>query len=153
MQFKPSEVSTMPAGEYFICDPCYVIPDVDWDRFCQEVPEDTVGTFTLSSGEEILVWYNSTMYGDGTYTANSYFGTFEVNVDSGAIGAIQKFGNDKDHEDILVTQLKRKFSVSVDEYTGMFSIGPWDIATGDPEFELEEWSWGGDVDDENEIDD
>ena len=139
---------TMPAGSYFICDPCYVIPDEDWDRFCM-LPENTVTTFTLSSGKTIIVWFNGTEYGDGMYTAESYHGSFSVGVDSGTIGVIQVFESVKPgYSDNYIIHPKRKFEVSFEE--GLFTIGPWEIQTGSDTSEEIPWPESEFFDDEDE---
>lgn len=70
---------TMPAGEYWIGDLCYVLKDV-WDEFCVNLEE---GEFTFKDGRKVA-WYH-TAYGDGIYEdelGNSY------PVDAGLIGCI-----------------------------------------------------------------
>ncbi len=119
----------LPAGSYFICDPCYVIPEVDWDRYVMEVQEDTVTDFTLSNGQVIKCWWSYTQYGDGTYTAQSYLGTEELGVDSGTIGVTQVFENHKNGSDSQIRYNPgRAFEVKCED--GVFNIGCWEINTG-----------------------
>jgi hypothetical protein len=81
MTAKSTEV-TVPAGEYFLGDPCYVADDDAWDAlltssdFFQASP---VGT--LPSGDQVLGF--GTKWGDGGYLdqhGNDY------SVDAGLIG-------------------------------------------------------------------
>lgn len=71
-----------PAGEYYIGDPCYVIPDEDWD-----------GVLKATDFDDGLYHWNGricftafTKYGDGCYGNRN--GDAMVAVDSGTIGII-----------------------------------------------------------------
>lgn len=72
---------TMPAGEYWIGDLCYVMNDV-WEEFCEHL--DTQGEITLKDGRKVA-WYH-TAYGDGTY--EDQYGC-RYGVDAGLIGCIK----------------------------------------------------------------
>lgn len=77
---------TLPAGTYFIGDPCYVMDDQDWLRFCQWFDRVEAGEETEDDLEEwngVAAGY--TRYGDGTYSTSH--GNFSV--DSGMIGVIE----------------------------------------------------------------
>lgn len=130
---------TLPAGQYFMCDPCYVIPDEDWDRFINEVAEETHAVFTLSNGQSVNVWYASTEFGDGTYLAESYLGSTDISVDSGCIGVVEVFDNPKSTNDIFIINPKRKFEVSVED--GTFKIASFEIQTGAQNFEYPDSDW------------
>lgn len=130
---------TLPAGQYFMCDPCYVIPDEDWDRFLNEVSEETHAEFTLSNGQRVNVWYASTEYGDGVYLAESYLGSTDISVDSGCIGVVEVFDNPKSSKEIFIINPKRKFEVSVED--GTFKIASFEIQTGDQHHEYPDTDW------------
>lgn len=72
-------IVTMPAGEYWIGDLCYVMHE-DWDEFC--MAEDP-GLYTLKDGTHYAWHY--TAYGDGSYEDN--YGN-SYGVDAGLIGMI-----------------------------------------------------------------
>jgi hypothetical protein len=80
---------TMPAGQYYIGDLCYVMHD-EWDKACamffppRHEGRGVDGEFTLKDGRRFASF--GTAYGDGTY--NSNIGT-EHMVDSGSIGCIR----------------------------------------------------------------
>lgn len=84
-------IGTMPAGNYYIGDPCYVIPDADWSRFCEvmnKAQEATPhGEYEAAifefDGKQCFV--SPTNCGDGGYY--DQFGN-EYGVDAGVIGAI-----------------------------------------------------------------
>ena len=130
---------TLPAGQYFMCDPCYVIPDEDWDRFINEVAEETHAVFTLSNGQSVNVWYAFTEFGDGMYLAESYLGSTDISVDSGCIGVVEVFDNPKSTNDIFIINPKRKFEVSVED--GTFKIASYEIQTGDQNCEYPDSDW------------
>ncbi len=76
----------VPAGKYWLGDPCYIIKDQDWLHFCNEhsFNETEVNScVSLSDGTPVLAF--STYYGDGCYSdqhGNSY------PVDAGLIGLV-----------------------------------------------------------------
>lgn len=75
----PREV-IVQAGVYFLCDPCYVVPDEEWSNI---LDESNFLTETYAESDRGLVVGFSTFYGDGTYQdqyGNSY------DVDAGMIG-------------------------------------------------------------------
>jgi hypothetical protein len=74
-------MNCVPAGTYFVGDPCYVINHSDsqmdqiWSDFCDH-KWSVDGPFEKNG---IILWGESTLYGDGVYE-NEFF------VDSGLIG-------------------------------------------------------------------
>lgn len=76
----------VPAGKYWLGDPCYIIKDHDWLHFCNEhsFNETEVNScITLSDGTPVLAF--STYHGDGYYLdqhGNQYC------VDAGLIGLV-----------------------------------------------------------------
>lgn len=72
------EKFVLPAGRYYIGDPCYVLKD-DWDKVCGYLERNLIGCL----GKTIFM--ACTAYGDGVYSdkkGNDY------PVDSGCIGAV-----------------------------------------------------------------
>lgn len=70
---------TMPAGIYYIGDPCYVFDKATWKAYC-DVGPGIVHTFL---DHKCLSFY--TKHGDGKYYDNE---GFEYFVDSGTLGMI-----------------------------------------------------------------
>jgi hypothetical protein len=72
---------TLPQGEYFIGDPCYVIPDDIWDEWCT--------TLKMKDGEVMtngIKWViNSTHWGDGLYEGSD---GYAYGVDAGTLGMV-----------------------------------------------------------------
>lgn len=70
----------LPAGTYFIGDPCYVYDKDKWDSYCCKL-FDSDGFFEIN-GVKLCAF--NTAYGDGTYADAS---GSEYPVDAGLIGA------------------------------------------------------------------
>jgi hypothetical protein len=89
----------LPAGEYWIIDPCYVIPDEDWGDLLRAT--GLLGTYDLDKlyltprpkNEQYgsFKWKghtlasSTTMYGDGGYSDSD---GYDYSVDAGCIGAV-----------------------------------------------------------------
>lgn len=76
----------VPAGRYWLGDPCYIIKDHDWLQFCNgfSFAENSGNTY-IELDDSIKVLAFSTYHGDGCYLdqhGNSYY------VDAGLIGLI-----------------------------------------------------------------
>lgn len=77
---------TMPAGQYYVGDLCYVMHD-EWDEFCDLTIKDNrclQGKFTMRNGVEFATF--QTKYGDGTYSDNH---GCQYPVDAGLIGCVK----------------------------------------------------------------
>lgn len=77
----------MPEGTYFVGDPCYAIPNDEWDDFLNQYMfnEGLDGRGTVGSFKGKCVFAAYTAYGDGTYEGSD--GEM-YSVDSGSIGLI-----------------------------------------------------------------
>lgn len=75
---------TVPAGEYFVGNPCYAASNDDWDPLLKSCNyfNNPVGEV---KGIKILAF--STKYGDGTYLGSN---GVEYSVDAGLIGLTPK---------------------------------------------------------------
>jgi len=76
----------VPAGHYILGDPCYVVPDSDWDSLLQSCNyfENPIG-YVKDGIQEFPVLAFSTLWGDGCYKGtdgNTY------PVDAGLIGLV-----------------------------------------------------------------
>lgn len=72
----------LPAGKYYLGDPCYVIDNDKWDEYLNPFWEDRGGIFEFD-GHLCAAFY--TRWGDGCYDCSD--GSI-LGVDSGSIGAI-----------------------------------------------------------------
>jgi hypothetical protein len=80
-----SRKTTLPAGRYYIGDPCYVIDNAKWDEFLEpfwnEKPRGGIFDF---DGFQCATFY--TKHGDGVYQLEP--GGDSLPVDAGCIGCI-----------------------------------------------------------------
>lgn len=77
----------MPAGEYYLGDPCYVL-DSEWETVCAALEGKDIGGPILRSDEGVAIAF-STAYGDGRYEVKKGYHTIaEVPVDAGLIGLV-----------------------------------------------------------------
>lgn len=84
MSRRDSEVViTLPAGRYYIGDPCYVIPDSKWDDFCTVMFQTSDYHVVEFEGKPLLA--GSTAYGDGCY--NDQYGN-QYGVDAGTLSVV-----------------------------------------------------------------
>ena len=151
-------INVLPAGTYYVGDPCYAIPDEWW----QDVLENTgylglyasresmaAPVWTPYDGDRFGMWnYKgfaigaaSTKHGDGTYkdqNGNCY------GVDSGTLGAvpIEMISSEKlawimAKPDGQIVKFPHPFMVSCDD-DGLISIGHIHIDT-DPQYEDDEY--------------
>lgn len=95
-------MNTLPAGVYFIGDPCYVIPDEEWgdlldatlyfNLYPSEEVMDSSGKYNNKEDQNgVFLWkshkmgVSSTAYGDGSYASSI---GVDFGVDAGLLGAI-----------------------------------------------------------------
>lgn len=132
------EEFTLPPGQYYVGDLCYVFEDGDWDTFITEVQYQapkgqhwsalTNGAFEVDGKE---LWYHSTAFGDGGY--EDQYGHLYC-VDAGLIGVIPfELTHYSDLEDLGNLGKVHTFdSEVVCKYSdGTFFIGDLVIPTGE----------------------
>jgi hypothetical protein len=96
----------LPAGLYFFGDPCYVLDDQDWLRFCHYFDNFFASSDAVVSDSLIELneeWNgtiaNYTAYGDGEYESDCE--SFTCFVDSGMIGLVEGSYWEKNNQDRL----------------------------------------------------
>jgi|SRR5690554_3500584 len=116
----------MPAGYYYVGDPCYVVADSKWPSFVDETFKHEPNKFTFQG---YPCWVHGTYFGDGEYydDFNNSYG-----VDSGIIGVVEigVFMFDIEPQDITdgrIVEFKEPFEVSYGD--GVFSVGHFQIDT------------------------
>ena len=84
MQVLPPETIKVivPPGKYVLGDPCYVVPDADWQALLESCDYFNLPVGTIN-GWQVLAF--STKYGDGTYADNK---RRHYPVDAGLIGLV-----------------------------------------------------------------
>lgn len=136
--FSPASI-TMPSGQYYIGDLCYVLND-RWSQVCDQTIEGRSvkeGKFTLPDGTEFVLF--STAYGDGTYHAN---GT-DIGVDSGSIGCVllSDITDNAENDTNLgvIIDFKDVFECSTDK--GLMEFGHVVVNTRHVEEDYDEGDW------------
>lgn len=109
---------TLPAGTYFIGDPCYAIADDRWSDFC-----DAVETNDVTEFDGYKMFASSTAYGDGLYLGSD---GADYPVDAGLLGcvplALIKKGGVNGRKDGRIVEMGNSFQVSVTD-SGDFNFG------------------------------
>lgn len=132
-----SNIVTLPAGQYYIGDLCYVINDNDnvWMKFLNEsywpLQSDTIcgGQIVLNG---VFGFAASTAFGDGYFSDNE---GIRYPVDAGMIGVIP-LDDEKMIEYVVTNHMgnivtfEEPFDCFRDEY-GTFFVGDIEIVTGD----------------------
>jgi len=115
----------LPAGKYYIGDPCYVIDNAMWDQFCGGLWDTNDPIFDFD-GYDVGVL--QTAYGDGCYEASD--GSM-LGVDAGIIGAIPAVlmvqGSYDEGTEVV---FDKPFSVHADA-DGTLHFGNFTVKTGD----------------------
>lgn len=116
---------TLPKGEYYIGDLCYVQKlSAVWDDFCTAFFDDYAGHAKVDG---IEFFANSTAYGDEEYTGTD---GSDYPVDAGLIGIISAkhlTAEDLAEDYINVTKFDKPFNVSAEK--GVFYFGHITIDT------------------------
>jgi len=119
-----------PAGEYYIGDPCYLIPDEDWDGVLEATNFFGVGDGDAIDFDDGLYHWNGrtcftafTKHGDGCY--GNKCGSVKVGVDSGTIGIIPLERKDLIEALFLPYTVIRRFGKKFEvwEEDGVFHFG------------------------------
>lgn len=105
----------LPAGKYYIGDPCYVLSEKNL-----HVAIDNMGTGGISEIDGHQMWAHFTQYGDGTFTDQN---GVEYAVDGAALAAvpIDLIENPEGEEHGTVMEFANSFSVNYDD--GVFWFG------------------------------
>lgn len=118
----------IPAGTYFLGDPCHGVDDEDWMSLLKScVFFDGSAKGTLPSGESVVAF--STTYGDGEYY--SQFGD-AFPVDTGLIGLVPWMGSETQVEAVkILVGIKVTFDVDTIAYSdaGVLVFGHIEIDT------------------------
>ena len=133
---------SMPKGQYYIGDLCYVLHD-EWKEVCDLLFGDrddygcNQGEFNLADGRRFTIF--NTAYGDGLFDSNG-FGVY--GVDAGSIGCIllkdidlKNARNNPELGNIVI--FDTDFTTSTDGAT--LTFGHVQIYTGDMEEEEDEY--------------
>jgi hypothetical protein len=122
----------LPAGKYFVADPCYIIRDEKYDRLLEEtnyfgytLPDR--GNIFIDSVTKLPFAVFSTAYGDGCYRDG--FG-FKYGVDAGCISCVPAAMVDEHasaSEYINLVSFDKPFEVGYND--GLITFGHIEIPT------------------------
>lgn len=127
--------ATFAPGEYYIGDPCYVIPDDDWMAYLDTWPaHPSPGAGWVDGAaryKDHTVFQAGTAYGDGTYYDQN---RHEYGVDAGMLGIVPLalcHPSKKEMKELgRVIKFDKPFKVYRDEYY-TFHFGHIMIETAD----------------------
>jgi hypothetical protein len=133
----------LPAGKYYIGDPCYVFADATWQKLLDDVDDFLDGEIKHVSGFDL--WAHSTAWGDGTYADQN---GIEYGVDSGSLGAVPigMVDNVDGLEHGTVMDFPNGLTVEYDN--GTFWFGSIVIKTDDADEDEFEDAYDGDPEDD-----
>jgi hypothetical protein len=139
MQIKRVEV-VVPAGIYVIGDPCYAVPDKDWDGLLQSCNyfESPIG-YVNDGAQKFPVLAFSTKWGDGCYPGSD---GNEYPVDAGLLGLVPVeivealVDHDGDYDGVIVKFDKP--TLCVNDGSGNLKFGHINIDTDPAEEEEDE---------------
>lgn len=138
----------MPAGKYWLGDPCYIYPENRWSEFCDSLETTVEIPNGIASGDNCPfitkegIFVNDTEYGDGYYPVlknNRNIGN--LGVDAGLLSLVplklaetfDKYYNKRPHgtsKDLgIILDMPKNFTVEVDG--GNFSFEDYDVITSD----------------------
>lgn len=120
----------MPAGTYYLGDPCYSVPNSRWMEWLEAAKYETEDVLVADlDGHKILGL--STLYGDGQYPGSN---GFDYPVDAGLIGLVpvsMAYGNDCVGRPDLVTKVTFDKPVVCQYERGLLRFGHITIDTRD----------------------
>lgn len=134
------EYVTVPAGTYILGDPCYSIPEDEWDDILTETNYFNDSYGNLSDGRFFLGF--GTAFGDGVFTGSD---GVDYGVDAGLIGLVEapeEYVNEYNDRSVIVFETE----TIVSNDNGRMQFGNVFIDT-DPEIYYEEeydddYNWG-----------
>lgn len=144
--------ATLPAGEYYVGDPCYVFKESErWMKLLDEAGFFQKKAFVEFEGG--VVFSSNTAYGDGHYRASD---GQRYPVDAGLLGLVSKsLVDDLEYAEGCGNIIKFERPTKVSAEGGYFDFGKFTIETGEEEdeghnfceecgCEIDAW-WGGDT--------
>jgi len=115
----------LPAGKYWIGDPCYVIDDSLWDEFCK-VSIQNHKSVDVTEFQGVPMFAAGTAFGDGWFLGSNGYG---YGVDAGMLAVVPiELCVKEEFEDLgTVHNFKQPFEAYVEN--GVFHFGDIDIDT------------------------
>lgn len=141
---------TMPAGAYYVGDPCYAFSNDNNERWMQWLKDANYDVtpyprYLLAEVEGKAVLGIGTAYGDGAYPGSD---GFEYCVDAGLLGVVPvEVAEDSALYAMNKTTFDKPFTCSYDE--GTITLGHIVIETSDES--NDDWDWNYDENDESDF--
>jgi hypothetical protein len=124
---EESTTWTLPAGNYWVGDPCYAFEDHSlWMRLLESADYMENPQILNAKADGHMFVASGTAYGDGVYTDQE---GNEFPVDAGLIGVTPAREGEEVPFGTTVRRFTAPFTVSYDR--GMINIGPLAIETGE----------------------
>lgn len=130
---------TMPAGTYWVGDPCYSVPDDRWMEWLQAARYDQPESrrFLLAELDGYPVMAIGTAHGDGQYPGTD---GFDYPVDAGLIGLVPYELVREEPFGARLHTFDSPFTCTYEQEDGVIVLGDIEIRTSwDDEDEEEEW--------------
>ena len=135
-------IDTLPAGRYFVGDPCYVIANDKWDTFLESGPFAGIDMIEFEGG---FAGVADTMYGDGEYHIEGGYPPGPLPVDAGLLGAVSEnlIAQKYDVEELAELGIMVDFPSPFRVYRegSVVVIGHLRIETGDDEDDGDDDRW------------
>jgi hypothetical protein len=135
MQYSENSRILMPAGEYWVGDPCYAVPNADWMEWLEAADFENEHWVLKApvNGKEVLAF--GTAYGDGCYPGSD--GNLYP-VDAGLIGVVPVTLNpaaDQQYQAGLMHKrtFDKQFECYIDQPRHVIVLGDIRIPTDDDE--------------------
>jgi hypothetical protein len=119
---------TMPAGRYWIGDPCYAVPNDRWMEWLKAADYMEQPRYLIAEFDGRPVLGISTAYGDGEYYDRGGLGSFPV--DAGLIGVVPVEVAQADVTGMHLVEFEHDFECRYDEDdAGLIVLGHIEIET------------------------
>lgn len=135
-----SDAMVMPAGKYWIGDPCYIFPNDGpmsdkWIELMEKSDFFNISYVELDDGK-IKVWAAPTVYGDGVYSGIHGSDVIDFAVDAGLIGiapqeTVDYLGVQDSNLETMALFVEFNTPFEVKCLDGVFSFGHVYINTND----------------------
>lgn len=127
------ESVTMPAGQYWVGDPCYAVPNERWQKWLEAADYENAVRFLLAELDGHPVLGIGTAYGDGLYTDDQ---GRDYPVDAGLIGVVPVEVARPDVTGMHLVDFEDDFECRYDD--GTIVLGLLVVVDTDPPMEEEE---------------
>lgn len=127
----------MPAGKYYVGDPCYACPDERWLEWLKAANFEDEGRYLAATLDGHALLGIGTMYGDGSYLGSD---GKDYPVDAGLLGLVPvEVADITGYKDMEIVEFPDDFTCTWDD-SGVITLGHIEIDTN-PDDPDESDSW------------